>query len=89
MAKKFYLVRDSRHARREGRSSYISKYGGTTACYEMWQAQTFNTKRDAERAARHWARACDYLPGSSWLEVIQVWKMHTQGPMQQSDAASR
>lgn len=89
MSKPIYIIRDTRHERAEGRPSYVSKFGGTTACFEMWQAQTFSRRADAERAAKNWAKACDYLEGSSWVSVIRILEMHTRGPMiTQADIAA-
>lgn len=81
MTKPIYIIKDIRHERREGRPSYVSKFGGTTACFEMWQAQTFTNKRDAQRAARHWATACAYLPNSQWVTVIRILESSTRGPL--------
>lgn len=65
-----YIIKDTRHERKEGKPSYF--YEGTAVTFDPKLARQYATKKQAEQAARSLRHALDYLKDSGWITVQKI-----------------
>ena len=69
---KYYVIKDTRDERRDGKPQYVYCYYAGQGTYDIKNAESFVSIRDARRAAKVWGKICDYVNPSAWISIVTI-----------------
>ena len=67
----YYILKDIRWERKDGKPSYVYYLDAAQATYDLHNAQTFRTKKDALRAVKVWEKLNEYYNADAWVTIIK------------------